>query len=147
MNECQNLQQQLDDYLCDKLSDFAKGRIDSHLRQCRECAGDLRAYQMVIGEIRTVSNNLAIEPSFALHYEINRMASEHSQAETRARNYYFPLICFGIAMLCVATLLGVLDHYNKVDVSFTISFTTAFIGTAVLSGGLLQFRRKMKNAK
>ena len=76
MSECQNLQQQLDEYLSDRMSDFERRRIDNHLRHCPDCAAEVKDYREAIDELRSAAREAEIEPSLSLQYSINRLASE-----------------------------------------------------------------------
>jgi len=147
MNECQNLEQQLDDYLCDRLSDFAKRRIDNHLRQCSPCAKEVNSYQLVIGEFRSLSLATKIEPSLALQYSLERLAQPASAPEVLSRNNYVILILAGVIMLGLGTTLSVLNYYGAITTSLVISSISALAGIAILATGLAQMKRKAKNTK
>jgi hypothetical protein len=81
MSECQNLQQQLDEYLSDRISDFEKRRIDNHLRHCPNCAAEVKDYREAIDELRSAAREVEIEPSLSLQYSLNRLASEGSRPD------------------------------------------------------------------
>src|SRR5438552_13996956 len=98
MNECQNLQQQLDEYLSDRLSDFAKRRIDNHLRQCATCAEEISQYREAIDELRSISHGIEIEPSLPLQYRVDRLAEMQTRSEPIDRYHYLSLILFGVLM-------------------------------------------------
>lgn len=145
MNECQNLQQQLDDYLCDRLSDFAKHRIDNHLRQCLDCAKDVQSYQLAINELRSLSQSVKIEPSLALQYSLQRLAQDNSQE--KLTHGYVVLIFSGLIIFTLGLVLSVLNYYGAIGVSLVISSISAIFGTIILATGLLQMRRKDKATK
>ena len=148
MNECQNLEQQLDDYLCNRLSDFAKRRIDNHLRQCPPCAKEVNSYQIVINEFRSLSQATKIEPSLALQYSLERLAEPPSTStEVLSRNNYVVLILAGVIMLALGTILSILNYYGATATSLVISSISAVIGTGILGTGLAQMKRKAKNTK
>lgn len=147
MNECQNLQLQLDDYLCERLSDFAKRRIDNHLRQCSPCAKEVNSYQIVINEFCSLSQKTSIEPSLALQYSLKRLAEPPSTPEILSRNNYAILIFTGIIMLSLGTVLSILNYYGASSTSMIISFVSALLGTAILATGLAQMKRKTKTTK
>ena len=148
MNECQNLEQQLDDYLCNRLSDFAKRRIDNHLRQCSPCAKEVNSYQIVINEFRSLSQATKIEPSLALQYSLERLAEPTSTStEVLSRNNYVVLILAGVIMLALGTVLSVLNYYGATATSLVISSISAVLGTGILGTGLAQMKRKAKNTK
>lgn len=148
MNECQNLQQQLDDYLCERLSDFAKRRIDNHLRQCPICAKEVNSYQIVISEFRSLSQKNSIEPSLALQYSLKRLVEpSSSNPEVLSRNNYVILISTGVIMLGLGTVLSILNYYGAIATSLVISFISALIGTGIILTGLAQMKRKTKTTK
>lgn len=146
MNECQNLEFQLDDYLSERLSDFAKRRIDNHLRQCSPCAIEVESYQMVIGEFRSLSQATEIKPSLALEYSLKRMV-EPATTQTLSSSNYTVLILTGVIMLGLGTILSVLNYYGATSTSLFISSISALLGTAVLAMGLAQMKRKAKTTK
>jgi anti-sigma factor RsiW len=141
MNECQNVQQQMDEYLSDRLADFARRRIESHLRQCPECAEDIECFRDAIDELRAVSSSMRVEPSLSLQYSLNRMATLPVSETPAPRHYYPILIICGLSMLFVAMLLGALRHFGTVQISLIVSLVPALVGMAALSGGILQFAR------
>src|SRR6185503_972839 len=116
MSECQNLQQQLDEYLSDRISDFEKRRIDSHLRHCSDCAAEVKDYREAIDELRSAAREVQIEPSLSLQYSLNRLAPADPRPET-ANQHYYSLIVAGIVMFLISTLLGVLDHFGTITIS------------------------------
>jgi anti-sigma factor RsiW len=143
MNECQNIQQQLDEYLSGRLDDFASRRIEGHLRHCAECAEDAACFRDVIGELRAASEALRVEPSLALQYRLERLSTTTPAHEPLPTHYYeAALMICGIMMIVVASLLGVLNHFGTTQVSLMVSGGTALIGSAALGGGLVQLRRK-----
>lgn len=144
MNECQNLQQQLDDYLSDRLSDFARRRIDNHLRHCPECADEVDCFRGFIKELRSAADSVAIEPSLTLQCNINRMVAAPPRAEIINR-YYLSLIVGGMMLILAATLLGLLDHFGTYQISISISIITACIGSAVIASGLYMRRFRSVN--
>ncbi len=145
INECQNLQQQLDDYLCDRLSDFAKHRIDNHLRQCLDCAKDVEGYKIVINELRSLSQSTKIEPSLALQYSLQRLAQPSFQE--KLPHSYVVLIFSGVTICTLGVILSLLNYYGAIGVSLVVSLFSAIFGTVILATGLLQMRRKDKAAK
>jgi anti-sigma factor RsiW len=144
MNECQNLQQQLDDYLSDRLSDFARRRIDNHLRGCPECADEVDCYRGFIKDLRSAADAVNIEPSLTLQCNINRMVATPSRAEVINR-YYLSLILGGMMLILAATLLGLLDHFGTYDIAFSIRLTTALLGSAVIASGIYMRRLRSIN--
>src|SRR5262249_20627698 len=88
MNECLKLQQQLDDYLSDRISDFAKRRIEAHLRRCSECASEVEDYRETIEQLRSASRKIAIEPSYKLQYGLDRIATGKASAESADRQQH-----------------------------------------------------------
>src|ERR1043166_2066072 len=82
MKECQNLKEQLDEYLSDRMSDFARRRIDNHLRHCEACAREVAEYQDVIGELRAASGEVAIEPSLKLQMSLERLVNQSEQPQS-----------------------------------------------------------------
>lgn len=147
MNECQNLEFQLDDYLSERLSDFAKRRIDNHLRQCSPCAKEVESYQIVISEFRSLSQATEIKPSLALEYSLKRMVEPATTQTTLNSNHYTVLILTGVVMLGLGTILSVLNYYGATSTSLIISSLSALLGTAVLAMGLAQMKRKTKTTK
>jgi anti-sigma factor RsiW len=157
MNECQNLQQQLDDYLSDRLSDFAHKRIDGHLRQCAECSEEVKEYREVIGELRNVYDDIKIEPSLSLQCKLEQMTNSNRQPVSAIdavmapainivqRNNRINLSLIGAIIFLIAGCLAVLNRFGVTEVSFYISASTALIGMTVLLFGLAQFMRRERN--
>lgn len=147
MNECQNLQQQLDEYLSNHLSDFAKHRIDNHLRQCSICAKEVNGYKMVIGELRSLAKSVNIEPSLSLEYSLKRITQPNPTQELFTSSNYNVLILSGTLLFALGTIFGLLNYYGAVSSSLLISFISALLGSVVLATGLIQMRRKTKSSK
>jgi predicted anti-sigma-YlaC factor YlaD len=149
MSECQNLQQQLDDYLSDKVTDFARRRIESHLRQCPPCAEEVNDYREAIEELRAAAREVAVEPSLSLQYSIERLAPSKERHDTANYNHYYSsLILFGVLMFLVTALLTALDHFGKIESSMLISTLTALLGTMSIGYGLIyEIKAKVKSKK
>jgi predicted anti-sigma-YlaC factor YlaD len=147
MSECQKLQQELDDYLSDRMSDFDRRRIESHLRQCPPCAGEVNDYREAIEELRSAAQEVAIEPTLSLQFSINRLPSERIESKSISNFHYTSLILLGVLIFLMGTLLSVLDHFGTLQISMTISASAALIGTTVLGCGLIQLLRKYRSAK
>lgn len=83
MNQCQELQQQFDDYLTGRISDFVKHRIDSHLRVCTACAQEMQEYREVVDMLCQTAEKIEIEPSLNLALSLNRLVTQQSGSQDK----------------------------------------------------------------
>lgn len=147
MSECQNLQQQIDEYLSNRLSDFARGRIDNHLRQCANCTTEVGDYRMIISQLRSAAQQAKIEPSLALQFRLERLASLPKQTAPVTRQSSFSTLIWSSLTLCLIALLTIFSFFEATDLSLVVSLIAVLAGTIVLSHTLIQSIRKYRSMK
>lgn len=138
MNECENLQEQIDDYLGGRLSAFAAGRVESHLRQCLECTREVADYRAIIEELRAAARETAIEPSLPLQYSLDRIGGAPPRKRPSA-HIHFSLIIAGLLLVALALVGG----FGKITAMAhgSVIATLALIGMISLSLGLARLVR------